>query len=869
MFRSPSGRRGLAAATVLAGVACLGMASVPADSLGSAPRAWLLFAGFLALTLALALIRGRSFAPFAIALVFVVYGGVSALVAVPQSPEAAAEFATTLTKKQVKASTPAEGFDVQVNDDGFAYASLLTALAGLTAIGAALLAGRRGTQRARTANVAPWRVARAGRILVAVGFVGVTLALGRFALTQIPSQDLFASFKSFWVGGSYFLLLATFAVPGFGLWLQGMLSAGAKPLELVRIAATMALYLVLLVPTGQRGFAVALALMVLAVLVHNGRLSRRAFAALVVAGIILIGVSQAARNQIRETGTIDVGGYVTRIAPDQWQSLYGSQLTSFKWTVLVHQNRDLLEIPNPFVRTLLKPIPRQVYPDKSQGFGSEFTRRVYPDAFAQQVSFAIPLMSEADYSYGPLGIVVIFAVLGALAGFAERRLIGRAAPIVRPVAYAAIAWCVFALVRGDLANALVVSAGWILPLVLVSRGIGLRHPAKVRRVVIDALQVAPQFSGIGRRIAEIGKSIEQDTLGVPLVVRCGGDVADEMREKFPVQTTFETPLHSSRPRTLRIAYQQLIAPIFDRSSTLLVCPGDQAPIWGRAQLLFIIHDVRRVTHPDSSESRREARYYRAVLTSGARRATRILTISKFSQEEITRVLAPTAPIEVVASHPPPRRDLLAAGPDSNSLLVVGALRSYKGLETAIEALALLATDDRNSRLPTVICVGGQEGGQGYDRELANLACDRGVGDQFQLVGWVSDERLNQLYRESFGTLNPSSYEGYGLPVAESLAYGLPTIASDIPAHREVAADAALYFPAGSARGLADAISSVVDHPGLRTRLAGAALERSLQLQAASTSWGKAIQEELKRLDASREADDPGLASSAGPSAEEH
>jgi hypothetical protein len=440
------------------GLACLALAAVPADWPGSALRAWLLFAGFLLLLAALAVPPRRAFAPLAIAGVFVVYGGISAVLATPGSEVGA---------------VGSSAFDVTVTEKSFAYATMITALAGAVAIGASLLAaGRAGV---RETEVSAGRLERAGKTLVLVGFAGIACALARFGLTQLPVTDLWASVKSFWVGGSYFLLLAIFAVPGLGLWLQGVMAAGSPRRELLRFGAAMSLYLVVLVPTGQRVFATALAVMVLAVLVSRGRVSRRAISVLAVLGVVLVGLTQAVRNQTAETGTVKVDDYLARIAPSEWDTLYGSQLTSFRWAAVIDHNRDRLEIPNPFPRTLLKPVPRQLYPEKSQGFGAEFTSRVFPEIYANQVSYATPLTSEADYAFGPLGVLAIFLALGGLAGLAERRVVRPAPRLVQPILLATLAWCAFTLVRGDLANALMVSAGWVVPLVLVSGSIGLRR----------------------------------------------------------------------------------------------------------------------------------------------------------------------------------------------------------------------------------------------------------------------------------------------------------------------------------------------------------------------------------------------------------
>ncbi|MBK8293801.1 MAG: glycosyltransferase [Solirubrobacterales bacterium] len=642
------------------------------------------------------------------------------------------------------------------------------------------------------------------------------------------------------------MVVATFAVSGFALWVQGLVGRQAERREYLAPAIGALLFVGLLVPTGQRGFLIALGVMLLAILIANRVIALRMTAVLVIVGVIFIGLTQAVRNEISGTNKLTLSGFVERVQPDQWRDLYSSQIASFNWTVLVEQNREKLEIPNSFVTLVVKPIPRAIYPDKSQGFGEEFTKRVFPGAAAQEVSFATPLITEADYNFGPIGAIIILAALGGFVVLCDRRIAQRAPPLVEPIAAATIFWLLFELIRGDVANALVFSAGWVIPLVIFSRALGLRRDPPLRKVMIDELQVAPRFSGIGRRVAEIGEGLKRDPLPIPLEVKCAKDVVGEMRSVFPEGTTFTTPLRSSRPRVLRILYQQLIAPFFTSASTLLLCPGDQAPVWGRAPLLFVVHDVRRIVAPETAQAGLEAAYYGRVMRFGARRASHILTISEFSKAELTEHLRPGCPVTIVSERPAGIEPVPTTTIESNdpNFLLVGALRTYKGIETVIEAITPEPSEVGEVR---VNCVGDSEGEPEYAAGLKRLAGDSGLDGSFHMTGWISDEELRDLYGESIGTISPSSYEGYGLSVSESIAAGLPTIASDIPPHREIGGDAALYFTPGDVAALAALIEGLAADPARRTELAEAARKRHQELLSADRPWALAIGEALESI----------------------
>jgi glycosyltransferase involved in cell wall biosynthesis len=321
---------------------------------------------------------------------------------------------------------------------------------------------------------------------------------------------------------------------------------------------------------------------------------------------------------------------------------------------------------------------------------------------------------------------------------------------------------------------------------------------------VDALQVGAEPTGVGRLVQGIGADLHRLPPGTPVELRCTREALPLLAPSFPEGTRVSTPLRRSRPRLLRMLYQQVVAPLRDSAETVLVCPGDQGPLRGRARVVLGVNDVRRFARPTGSL---EDRYYRFLVPRAARRAAAVVTISDFSRGEIERLLGVRA--RVVAIHPAPRAEPVRGG---DHLLVVGALRPYKGLE-------ILGGLDQ----PREIVVAGPVEGP----------VPRGV----RALGWVSEERLEELYETAFAVVCPSTYEGYGLPLAEALARGLPTVASDIPPHRESAGDAALYFPPGDAAALAECLRRVeAERPALAAR----ALERARELDATGPKWDEIV-----------------------------
>ncbi len=90
------------------------------------------------------------------------------------------------------------------------------------------------------------------------------------------------------------------------------------------------------------------------------------------------------------------------------------------------------------------------------------------------------------------------------------------------------------------------------------------------------------------------------------------------------------------------------------------------------------------------------------------------------------------------------------------------------------------------------------------------------------------EDLPDLYREAACFVLPSKLEGFGLPLLEAMASGVPVIGSDAGAVPEVAGGAAVLFPAGDSSVLASALVRVLDRPDERARLKAAGLARAGQ-----------------------------------------
>lgn len=150
--------------------------------------------------------------------------------------------------------------------------------------------------------------------------------------------------------------------------------------------------------------------------------------------------------------------------------------------------------------------------------------------------------------------------------------------------------------------------------------------------------------------------------------------------------------------------------------------------------------------------------------------------------------------------------------DAPYILMVGTLEIRKNHLLALKVWDKLM-EERGDKCPYLICVGKQ--GWHFDATMDYFASRRRLAKRVRFISNVSDAALAQLYRKSLFTLYPSHYEGWGLPVTESLCYGKLALVADNSSLTEAGGAFADYFEAGSIRQAHAAIAKPLDDSSYR------------------------------------------------------
>lgn len=171
-------------------------------------------------------------------------------------------------------------------------------------------------------------------------------------------------------------------------------------------------------------------------------------------------------------------------------------------------------------------------------------------------------------------------------------------------------------------------------------------------------------------------------------------------------------------------------------------------------------------------------------------------------------------------------------PHSVRLLFVSHYNYFRNFETLLRALPLLKRDlaaRTGQGLQLVLTTKLQAGAHygGYDAtRAAQLIETLGLADDLVMLGAVPYEQLHQLYRACELVVCPSYAESFGHPLLEALASGVPVVAANLPVHREVGGDAALYFDVFDAADLAAQCLRVLSDAPLQAQLRERGLARS-------------------------------------------
>ncbi len=364
------------------------------------------------------------------------------------------------------------------------------------------------------------------------------------------------------------------------------------------------------------------------------------------------------------------------------------------------------------------------------------------------------------------------------------------------------------------------------------------------RIGIDATGLGGPKTGTAVYVAEILSAWSQDkTLKHEFVVFATDKarahlVGLGLDERF---TWVRAPDH----RHWRVLWQQLVLPwrLAQHRVDVHWGTGFVLPVLARCPMVLTVHDLTFQLFPQLHE-RIKRYYFPAIIRASVGKAKAVLAISRSTQADLHRLLPASAGkthVTLLAGRPLKGDQASRAahghdGPEYPYLLFVGTVEPRKNLERLVQAWQEVPPAIRGQTRLVVI------GATGWlvDEWMARL----NTTDAVDFKGSVTDKELGHWMAGALAFLYPSLYEGFGLPVVEAMAQGLPVLTSDVGATKEVAGDAALLVEPGSVDSIRAGLVQLLTDGSLRASLAEKGRQR-----AAAFSWAHTARQTMDVLQA--------------------
>jgi len=294
-------------------------------------------------------------------------------------------------------------------------------------------------------------------------------------------------------------------------------------------------------------------------------------------------------------------------------------------------------------------------------------------------------------------------------------------------------------------------------------------------------------------------------------------------------------------RPARLLYEQTLLPLRCGGLDVLFCPGFTAPAWAPCPTVTTIHDLQHKRHPEYFRWF-ERPFWRYFVWQAVHSSARLVAVSEKTRTDIVHFYSIPSDRVAVVWHGV-EEEFFAVGklrqgrPAEPVLLCPSTTHPHKNHALLLKTFRQFSAAHPQWRLVMT-------GVSGFaDRAVRAQIDALGLAACVRILGWLPREELYRWFEVAGAVVYPSTFEGFGLPVVEALAAGIPVACSDIEPLRTIAADAAVLFDPASEAGLLQALERVCTDGPLRARLALAG-----PLRAAQFTWRKCAAETLAILE---------------------
>lgn len=292
-----------------------------------------------------------------------------------------------------------------------------------------------------------------------------------------------------------------------------------------------------------------------------------------------------------------------------------------------------------------------------------------------------------------------------------------------------------------------------------------------------------------------------------------GKFSDEIKKRLPIDREIRVNCNPASPKV-----PFLLRKILSKDqSTINFLPGYIPPIFFNGNYTLTIHDLNHIDRTENSSFLKKL-FYKFIIRRGVRKARHIFTVSEFSQQRIIDWFGIEKDKITVVYNGVDNIFNMNVKPfkfESPYFLCVSNRKIHKNEFRLIEAF-LDSDIDKNVRL---IFTGKRS------LELDKLIKDRNGEDRIIFIGYIDEDELPSLYKASIALLFPSLYEGFGIPVIEAMACGVPVLTSNTTSLFEIAKDAAVLVNPENKIEIQRGITELYHNQQLREGLIQKGIER--------------------------------------------
>ena len=306
----------------------------------------------------------------------------------------------------------------------------------------------------------------------------------------------------------------------------------------------------------------------------------------------------------------------------------------------------------------------------------------------------------------------------------------------------------------------------------------------------------------------------------------------------PNFTTLGQPVRAEF-RPARLAWEQTGLPLAALRAGIDVMfnPGFTAPLLCGCPQVTVFHDLQHKRHPEYFRWF-DLPFWNFCLFWSARVSRRLIAVSEATAADLRRYYrVPGGQVATIGHGVDAAfQEISRRRSPEPFLLAVSTLHPHKNLDGLLRAFAEFRRGRPEFRL--VIC--GLHGF--FTRPLEELRSSLGLAGAVEFPGWIPREELYDRFARAWAFVYPSRFEGFGMPVLEAMAAGVPTACSAIQPLSGMVADAALQFDPLDTGAMTAALERITGDEALRARLAEAGPRR-----AAEFSWRAAAEATLRVL----------------------